>query len=262
MPEKMRCPKCEKFFEIPDKSEGKKWRCPYCKTVISVKPVNTVKKKQEKSSKIKLSSDTHPLIRVTGNHASRLKKYGQDLQKIYALIRKQMIHKKEYEKQKALLKKEAFAPIIDSLLEIPDTPFSLKERIELWYLIFDLLPYKIPDKMPENETGVVFNIYPRYEYAALVGLSYVLGGFSDNKIKKKICVKAVKGERSSSQMKELFKKITGSPYNKEFLKRAAGFIEDSGKINKIAPKGEELSSKQMEEDFNFGFSWIAFYLPS
>lgn len=258
MPKKKRCPKCEKFFEIPDKSEATKWRCPYCKTVLRLKPAKTAKKKQEKSSKIKLHSDTHPIIQVTVDHASRLKKYGQDLQKVYALIRKEIIHKKEYEKQKSLLKKETFAPIIDSLLEIPDSPFSLKERIELWYLVFDLLPFKIP----ENDTGVVFNIYPRYEYAALVGLSYVLGGFNDKKIKKKICVKAVKGERSSSQMKELFQNVTGSPYNKEFLKRTACFVEDSGKINKNAPKGEELSSKQMEEDFNFGFSWIAFYLPS
>lgn len=257
MPKKKRCPKCAKFFEIPDKSKGTKWRCPYCKAVLNLKPAKTVREKQEKQPKIKLHSDTHPLIQVTGNHASRLKKYGQDLQKVYALIRKEMIHKKEYEKQKALLKKEAFAPIIDSLLEIPDTPFSLKKRIELWYLVFDLLPYK----MPENDTGVVFNIYPRYEYAALVGLSYVLGGFEDKIVKKKICVKAVKGERSSSQMKELFQKITGSPYKKEFFERMTGFIEDSGKISKMAPKGEELSSKQMEEDFNFGFSWIAFYLP-
>ena len=255
MPKKKRCTKCDKYFEIPERSKSSKWRCPYCKTIINLKPV---KKKQEKLPKINTRSAAHPLIQVTVNHASGLKKYGQDLQKIYALIRKQMIHKKEYNKQKGLLKKEAFAPIIDSLLEIPDKPFSLKHRIELWYLVFDLLPFKIPEK----DTGVVLNIYPRYEYAGLVGLSYVLGGFDDIKVKKKICVKAVKGERSTSQMKELFQKVTDSPYKNEFFKRTTNFIKESGKISKTAPKGEEHSSKQMEEDFNFGFSWIAFYLPT
>jgi len=258
MPKKKRCPKCDKFFEVPDKSEGMKWRCPYCKLVINLKPAKSLKENKDKPPIINDNSDTHPLIQVTVNHASRLKKYGKDLQMVYALIRKQMIHKKEYEKQKGLLKKEVFAPIIESLLEIPDTPLSLNERIELWYLVFELLPYK----MPENDTGIVFNIYPRYEYAALVGLSYVLGGFNDKKTKKTIYVKAVKGERTSAKMKKLFQKITGSPYKKEFSKRTAGFIKDSGKICKMAPKGEELSSKHIEEDFNFGFSWIAFYLPA
>lgn len=257
MPKK-KCPKCNKFFEVSERSKSTKWRCPYCKTVLKLNSANSAKKKVDKPPKIKDNSDTHPLIRVTAYHASRLKKYGKDLQKVYALMRKQMIHKKEFEKQKGLLKKEVFAPIIDSLLEIPDTPFLLKERIELWYLVFDLLPYK----MPESNTGSVFNIYPRYEYAALVGLSSVLGGFTDNKTKKTIYVKAVKGERTSAKMKELFQKVTSSPYNKEFSKRTSGFIKDSGKICKMAPKGEELSSRQMEEDFNFGFSWIAFHLPA
>jgi len=202
--------------------------------------------------------ESHPLIQLTEKHGANLKKYGIDLQKIYTLIRKQIIHKKEFEKQKSLLRNKILTPIITEIIRLPDFSFSLQQRIELWYIIFDLLPYTFEGR----DTDAVFNIYPRYEYAGIVSVGSVLSGYDDEKVKQEILMKTIRGKQSTPKMKELFQKILNSPYKNEFIRRTRQFLEETRQISKRAPEGEEQAARQIEEDFNFGFSWIAFHLPS
>ncbi len=136
---------------------------------------------KHRQAKKKSHNEPHQLIKLTEKHADRLKQHGIDLQKIYALLRKQVIHKKDFEKQKTLLRRDTFSAIIDDILKLSDFTFSLEERIGLWYSVFELLPYSYPEK----EQDAVFNIYPRYDYACIIGAAYVLGGYQ-NKLLKKI----------------------------------------------------------------------------
>lgn len=262
MPEKYQCPECKKHFTVSAQYTKRKGKCPSCKAVLDLKSLkkyggdNSKTGKKEGKTKAQ-GKNTHPLITVTVKHASKLKKYGLDLQKVYALIRKQIVHKKEYEKQKTLLKKEAFSSIIEDIVKLPRFDISLHDRIELWYIVFDLLPYTKKYKA----TDVVYNVYPRYEYAGLIGLGYVLSGYSNTKAKRRICVKSIRGERTTPQMKELFQEVLDSTYRDEFIRKASAFLKDGRAVGKNAPQGEERASSQIEEDFNFGFSWIAFHLP-
>ena len=215
--------------------------------------IKTYQKRNDKSS-----GSAHPLILLTEKYAAQLRKYGIDLKKIYALLREQLIHKKEFAKQKALLKKEVFKPIISEITRLSDFSFSLQERIELWYNVFGVLPYTFAEKDPE----VIFNVYPRYEYAGIVSIGYVLSGYDDRALKQRIITKSVKGERTTTHMKALFNNVITSPYKDEFIRRTRHFLAETRQIVTSAPKGEKRAARQIEEDFNFGFSWVAFHLPS
>ncbi len=187
-----------------------------------------------------------------------LKQYGSNLQKIYALLRERILHKKDFEKQKGLLRRDGFTQLIDDLLNMVDFMLPLETRIELWYIVFELLPYTYPEK----DLDFAFNIYPRYELACIIGTGYVLGGYSNKRKKKNIIIKAVKGQRSTPEMKKLFQEIVSSDYREEFIQRTKALLEETRTIRGIAPKSEKRSSQQIEEDFNFGFSWIGFHVPS
>ena len=263
---RVRCPECGKLIRIPQDYNKERGRCPSCNVVLNLRALSKVQSELKVPQKnvlvrrktIDSIPESHPLIQLTEKYAANLKKYGIDLQEIYTLIRKQVIHKKEFEKQKSLLRNKVFTPIITEIIQLPDFSFSLQERIELWYIIFDLLPYTFKGKDPDT----VFNIYPRYEYAGILSVGYVLSGYDNAKVKQEILIKTMKGKRSTPKMKQLFQEILDSPYKDEFIRRTRQFLEETRQISKRAPEGEERAARRIEEDFNFGFSWIAFHLPS
>jgi hypothetical protein len=212
---------------------------------------------QSRQGKKKSRNELHQLIKLTEKHAGRLKQYGIDLQKIYALLRKQIIHKNDFKKQKTLLRRDTFSVIIDDLIQLSDFTFSLEARLMLWYSVFGLLPYTFPEK----DQDVVFNIYPRYDYACIISVAYVLGGYQNKLLKKNIMIKALKGERSTPGMKKLFKDLLATPYRNKFVVRTKKFLDEIRSIHKDTKQEDLRSLQQIEEDFNFGFSWIGFHLP-
>jgi len=266
MSSKVRCPGCGKLIRIPRNYIRERGRCPSCNAVLDLTALSQAQSESKIPQKNMLARrktidsipESHPLIQLTEKYAANLRKYGIDLQKIYALIRKQIIHKKEFEKQKSLLRNKILTPIIAEIIRLPDFSFSLQERIELWYIIFDLLPYTFEGR----DTDAVFNIYPRYEYAGIVSVGYVLSGYDNAEVKREILMKTIRGKQSTPKMKELFQEILNSPYKDEFIRRTRQFLEETRQISKRAPEGEEQAARQIEEDFNFGFSWVAFHLPS
>jgi len=243
-----RCEQCGYLVRIPKNYTKSRGRCPKCKNVISLKTLGTAKKNV---SRISVPDDIHPLIFLTGKHRESLVQYGEDLQKIYTLIRNQYVHREEYEKQKLILKKQVFTPIIEDAARFRDFSWTLRERINLWQLVFTVLPYTYPGKDPE----VVFNLYPRYDYAALVCLCYSLSGFDEYKTKLLILKKGVRGERNTPKMKELFMQVLSSDYGEEFETRIKTLHNDTRGISPLAPHGLEREYRQTEEDFNYGFSW-------
>lgn len=265
MPQSIRCPGCGNLISIPRNYNKERGKCPSCNAGLDLTALRQVKsgtKLPQKNAAVRKKtacslSGSHLLIQLTEKYAENLKKYGIDLQKIYSLIRKQIVHKKEFEKQKSLLRNEIFTPLIKEIIQLPDFSFTLRERIELWYIIFDLLPYILKGKDPE----AVFNIYPRYEYAGIVGIGYVLSGYDNAEVKREILLKTIRRKRTTQKMKQLFQEVLNSPYKDEFIRRTRQFLEETREISKRAPAGEEHASHQIEEDFNFGFSWVAFYLP-
>ncbi|KPK92645.1 hypothetical protein AMJ80_06450 [bacterium SM23_31] len=273
----VRCPECGKLVRIPSNYTKEKGRCPSCNAVLDLKILSRRVQSETKVPQkdlparrktVDYHSESHPLIQLTKKYGGNLKKYGIDLEVIYALIRKQVIHKKEFEEQKSQLRNKMLTPIIAEMIRLPDFSFSLQERIELWYVVFSFLPYAFPteaDQHPPDEgkdSEAVFNVYPRYEYAGLVSVAYVLSGYDNTEIKSEIIMKIITGERTTPEMKQLFQEILDSFYKGEFIKRTRKFLEETRQITKHVPEGEERTARQIEEDFNFGFSWIAFYLPS
>ncbi len=230
-------------------------KCPDCKGVLNLRKILPGNVAPGKSRRITIPHDIHPLVYLTGKYNKKLRQYGEDLQKIYALIRSQFVHREEYEKQKLILKKQIFTPIIDDAASLPDFSWNLQQRIDLWQLVLTLLPYTYPDKDPD----AVFNLYPRYDYAALMCLSYALGGYENVKTKTLLMRKAVRGERSTPKMKQFFNEILKSDYGKEFQTRSEFLLSESNKTLEYVPKDKERDYLQIEEDFNFGFSWAAFH---
>ncbi|MFC1562318.1 hypothetical protein ACFL6I_09135 [candidate division KSB1 bacterium] len=262
---RIQCSSCGETFRIPADYDRPKGRCPSCGSVIHIRLINADSntgrkgkvKKNSKAGTLAIPDDIHPLIFLTGKYKRKLKEYGDDLRKIYGLIRNQYIHKDEFEKQKSFLKKQVFGPIIEDAVLLPDFTFSIQDRIDLWQLVFLVLPHTYQGKDPE----AVFNLYPRYDYAALVCLSYALANVRDIKRKKTILAKAVRGERNTPKMKQLFNELRSAGYGGEVIKRIKRTIEETRLITKEIPPGMERKFRQIEEDFNFGFSWAAFHLP-
>ncbi|MCP4727577.1 MAG: hypothetical protein GY863_21235 [bacterium] len=240
------CPECGKKFKIPSDYSKKKGRCPSCKNLIEIKSLID-------ESAVNNFTHKHPLIYLTEKFTPSLTRYGNDLQKVYKLIRSQLVHKKDYEKQKTLLREQAFIPVIDEILKLPVFEFDQNTISKLWKIVFSIFPVKYPDKNPT----VKFNLYPRYEYAALMCIGCVLSGYNDKIIKKKILIRAVHGEKNSKQMKNLISKVLEGNYKNEFIKRSRGLLEDI----KCLSAGNDDDILQIKEDFNFGFSWISFHLP-
>jgi hypothetical protein len=252
---KIQCPECESTIRIPADFQGKRGRCPQCNVSIDIQLLLSNKT----SARIHTipESTKSPLLALTQKYSSSLKQYGIDLQKIYELMRQRLLKRKEFKEQKTILRNQVFHPIIEELMLCKDISLSLEERIELWERVFGLLPYTYPDKT----SGAVFNIYPRYEYACLIGLAHILSGYSNQEVKLQIIKKAIHGERTEPDMKALFARILKSPYRDEFVKRTKEFLESNRHITaRSADKGER-ELRQIEEDFNFGTSWIAFHLP-
>ncbi len=240
------CPECGKRFKIPSGFTKKKGRCPACKKLIEI---NSLKKWKVNSTR----QEVHPLLYITKKFTPALLRYAGDLQKVYKLIRSQLIHKKDYEKQKKLLREEAFLPIVDELNKLPAFDLNRNIIIELWKNILNILPVTYPDKDP----SIKFNLYPRYEYAALACCSSVLSGLDDKTLTKKILKRAFHGEKNSKPMKNLIKKVLESDYREEFISRSILLLEEIRNI----PEAESIDLNQLKEDFNFGFSWISFHIP-
>ncbi|MFC1477002.1 hypothetical protein ACFL6L_00890 [candidate division KSB1 bacterium] len=255
----IKCSYCGTIVKIPAHYSGTKGKCPSCKNKLDIAQAKVIRKplKEKHISRLKIPHDIHPLIFLIGKNKDKIAQYGKDLQVIYELIRKQFVHREEYEKQKLLLKKEVFLSIISDAVRLPDFTLELHDQIDLWQLVFTLLPYTYPDKDPD----FVFYLYQRYDLAALVSMSYILAGFDDPNMKALILRKAIRGERTTPKMKELFQEVITSPYGTEFTRRIRKVIDATREISYQAPEGREREYRQIEEDFNFGISWAGFHLP-
>ncbi|MFC1563386.1 hypothetical protein ACFL6G_00555 [candidate division KSB1 bacterium] len=240
------CPECGKKFKIPKDYSKKKGRCPSCRALIDIESLKQIPQKSDFNNK-------HPVIYLTEKYSTSLSRYGADLQKIYKLIRNQLVHKKDYEEQKKILREQTFSPIIDEMSEFQKFELNPETRIELWKLVFTILPFSYPDK----DESIVFNLYPRYEYATVICCGYVLSGYEDKQNIKKLIIKAVHGEINSKAMKNLIKKVVDSSFGEKFTNRSKTLLKETRDI----PEIDGVNTHQIREDFNFGFSWISFHLP-
>jgi hypothetical protein len=253
---RIRCPLCSSAIRIPVDYSGTRGRCPSCGGSLDVRSLISEKSRNSDTSAIHAHSRRFTLFGLTKKHSAALKQYGIDLQKIYTLMRQRMLKRKEYEEQKAILRRQVFTPIIDDAVKLSDAPFSPEDQIELWKMVFELLPYSYPEK----DSDTVFNLYPRYELAGLTGLVYILGGYPNADVKREILIRAVNGDRNSPQMKSLFAQVRNSPYNESLIKRVQEFLENTRNISKSSTNLSERALKQIEEDFNYGVSWTAFHV--
>lgn len=253
---RIECANCGYKMRIPHDYDKPKGRCPKCKNVIDIGRARDRFSDSPESPPGK-DDGVHPAVYLTVKHLGSLKKYGEDLLKIYALIRQQFVNREEYEKQKLILRKQVFTPIIEDAAQVQDFDWKLQDRIDLWQLVFSILPYTYRGKDPD----VIFHLYERYDYAAMISATWFLAGHPDTRLKSLILRKTVRGERNTPKMKELFTRIIDSGYGQEFRRRIQLLNTETHTIANSAPEGLERDYAQTQEDFSFGIGWALLNIP-
>ncbi len=244
------CPSCGKKLKIPINIKNRKGRCPKCSIIFELQPYgNDFKAKIIPKSK-------HILIKLTASHSDILTQYGNDIQKIYKLIRERHIHKKEYDEQKKILRNQAFTPIIEDILKLKALKFVREDRINLWKEVYKYLPHTLDKINPD----VVLNLYPRYEYACVISLGYLFAGLSDYDMKRDIINFSLVGDRNSKKIKGMFQNILSHTSGIELNTKISDFLKEIRQVDPANYVGDPKDIEQMTEDFNYGASWIGFHI--
>lgn len=241
MPIQITCPKCGKKLRLPDNFQKPKGICPKCNHVFKL------------SIPKRLSVSLYDVILM---HSNEISQYGKDLSKLYSMIKSQMIHKKEFEEQKQILRKILFSALIEKSINIGS--FNLDERtfIEIWTLILELLPTKA-ENTPSN---FISNIYPRYEFACFISLTYLLSEIKDRELANSILIEAIDKLKSNKSLKKNIEEIMNSKKNNNFIEKSKIYLTFIRNLNKTYENNSNLNISQMSEDFGFGISWISFHI--
>lgn len=235
------CPKCGKKLRLPENFLKPKGICPKCN--------HTFKLEKQQNPSLSL----YDIILLNSKPISQ---YGKDLSKLYSMIKSQLVRKKEFDEQKQILRNNLFSDLIKKSININSFELNKDNFIALWKLVLELLPIKSDNV----SSKFISNLYPRYEFACFISLSYLLCEVKNKELVTSILIDGINNLNSNSKIKDNLEKIIKSADNVTFIPKCNNYLEFVRNLNKTFAGNSELNIKHMSEEFGFGISWIAFHI--
>jgi len=206
--------------------------------------------------KIDVNSYENPVIKLLDDHKKKLQEYNENLSNAYALIRTRRISGGSFRKLKTKLKKESYKDFSQELDAVQDFSMELLDKIIIWRKVFRLFPYR----KPEVDIDVVLNVYPRFDLASIIGVAYISRRIRSPEIRKNLLYASYTREENEEIIRESIDKIRELKDFQTFTQRTRKLIDENDRVLEFAHGENKRFFRQIHEDFNFGFHWIAMYL--